>query len=312
MNFGTRKICRLLLLILFCGIVNGIAHAIPWYSFGPDGGDARAFAQDPHDHTHLYLGTTNGWLYETHNDGATWIRLARIGHRDDLVLDHILVDPVDSRHLLVGTWVSNHPDGGVFTSRDGGATWSSVQQMEGQSIRSMIESPSNPRILLAGSLKGVFRSIDGGEHWILISPSEPPLSDEIHNIQSLAIDPKDPDVIYAGTWHLPWKTTDGGKHWNPMKQGIIDDSDVFSIVVNPKTPSTVYVSACSGIYKSENTGASYVKQTGIPTDARRTRVLHLDPQSLDTVFAGTTEGPLLPHRRCGWAHWQAMTDDRPR
>jgi len=52
-------------------------------------------------------------------------------------------------------------------------------------------------------------------------------------VESLAIDPTDPDVVYAGTWHLPWKTTDGGKTWSNIKQGIIDDSDVFSIIIDP-------------------------------------------------------------------------------
>jgi ligand-binding sensor domain-containing protein len=103
-------------------------------------------------------------------------------------------------------------------------------------------------------------------------------------------------VIYAGTWHLAWKTTDGGKHWVNLKQGVIEDSDVFSIIVDPKQPSTVYLSACSGIYKSVNSGGQFTggvgvnKSQGIPSTARRTRVLMQDPNNLDTVFAGTTEG----------------------
>ncbi len=32
---------------------------------------------------------------------------------------------------------------------------------------------------------------------------------------------------------------------------MIDDSDVFSIIVDPVEPKTVYASACSGIYKSD-------------------------------------------------------------
>ena len=45
-----------------------------------------------------------------------------------------------------------------------------------------------------------------------------------------------PDIVYAGTWHLPWKTTDGGKTWHNIKQGVIDDSDVFSIIIDPDKP----------------------------------------------------------------------------
>ena len=57
-------------------------------------------------------------------------------------------------------------------------------------------------------------------------------------------------MIYAGTWHLAWKTDDGGNNWHQIKNGVIDDSDVFSLIIDPQQPSTVYLSACSGIYKS--------------------------------------------------------------
>jgi len=260
---------------------------VNWFPFGPDGGDARAFGADPRDHNHLYLGTAVGWIYESHNGGRSWQRLARVGKRDDLVLDEIIVDPSDSKHVIVGTWVLGSTDGGLFVSTDAGVTWKSNPDLDHQSIRSMAVAPSDPRTLVAGTLQGVFRSTDGGTHWTLISP---PDSKEIHEVESIAIDPVDPKIIYAGTWHLPWKTTDGGENWHTIKQGIIDDSDVFSIIVDPKQPQTVYASACSGIYKSDNAGEKFVKIQGIPSTARRTRVLMQDPQRLATVYAGTTEG----------------------
>ncbi len=106
----------------------------------------------------------------------------------------------------------------------------------------------------------------------------------------MAIDPRNPLIIYAGTWHLPWKTVDGGAHWFNIKQGVIDDSDVFSIILDHSNPSTVYASACSGIYKSENAGELFHKVQGIPGSARRTRVLEQDPADAQAVYAGTTEG----------------------
>jgi len=280
-----RSFAVLLALVLtFCSVR---AVAATWLPFGPDGGDARTLTADPQNPSHLYLGAVNGWIYESRDRGQEWKRLARVGGRDDLVLDSIVVDKANPRHILVGAWVLGGTDGGLYVSNEGGETWTSDNDMKGQSIRAMAAAPSNPRILVAGTLLGVYRSADSGVHWKLISPAG---SKELHEVESVAIDPADPQVIYAGTWHLPWKTTDGGAHWKNIKDGIIDDSDVFSIIVDPQHPAQIYASACSGIYKSEDSGEKFKKIQGIPSTARRTRVLMQDPQHLNIVFAGTTEG----------------------
>jgi len=279
-------------MVLILGFICPQMHAVSWFPEGPDGGSARSFAADPQNHAHLYLGAANGWIYQSQDGGTTWARLARVGNRDDLIIDNILVDPANPKHLVVGAYVV--ADGGdIYVSNDGGATWAGEPEMEGQSVRALTSAPSDPKLLVAGTLEGVFRSTDSGAHWERISPKD---SAEIHEVESLAVDPADPNVIYAGTWHLPWKTTDGGKTWTSIKQGIIEDSDVFSIVVDPKQSNVVYLSACSGIYKSEDGGDKFTggvgvnKAQGIPSTARRTLVLTQDPNHLDTVFAGTTEG----------------------
>lgn len=270
------------------------AFAAKWLPIGPEGGDARAFAVDPKDHQHIYLGTAAGWLYQTRDGGAHWERMIRVADRDDLVIDNILVDPTDAKHVIIGAWaLSEKPDGGIYESHDAGTNWTPVADMAKQSVRALSEALSDPRVMVAGTLEGVFRSEDAGAHWRRISPPE---NKEIHEVESIAIDPVDAKTIYAGTWHLPWKTTDGGANWSPMTKGIIVDSDVFSIIVDPKTPSVLYLSACSGIYKSVDGGSNFKggvgvnKGQGLPSTARRTRVLMQDPNSQPVVYAGTTEG----------------------
>ena len=279
-------------------------HAVNWFPLGPYGGDARCFAADPGNSKHLYLGTANGWVYESHDGGANWVRLSQIHDRNDLIIDHILTDAKNPRRLVVGAWIVDHPDGGLFISEDGGKSWTDIPQMHGQSIRSLTRSDSNPDIMVAGTLQGVFRTVDNGLHWNQISPAG---STEIHEVQSVAIDPKNPQIIYAGTWHLPWKTVDGGAHWENIKKGIIEDSDVFSILVDPVQPQVVYASACSGIYKSSDAGALFRKVQGIPSAARRTRKLEQDPEHLATVYAGTTEG--LYRTLDGGQIWNRVTSD---
>ena len=248
------------------------------------------------------MGTTNSWIYQSVDDGATWTRLAELGKVDDLVVDNLLVDEADPKTLYAAVWQMDEIGGGIYISHDGGHTWASSPGMEGKSVRALAQAPSNPKTLVAGAISGVFRSEDGGLSWTQISPEA---SGEIHKVESIAIDPTDPRTIYAGTWHLPWKTTDGGATWNNIKQGLIDDSDVFSILLDPKFPATVYLSACSGIYKSDTGGEQFKKIQGIPSTARRTRVLMQDPVNRNIVYAGTTEG--LYKTEDAGTNWKRMT-----
>lgn len=273
-----------------------------WTPVGPYGGNARSFAMDPRNPSHIYLGTADGWIYETTDAGASWQRLAKLSNTEDLILDNILVDEANPNTLYVGAWVLGSPDGGLFISRDAGKTWTSEPGLKGQSIRSLAQAPSNPKILVAGTLAGVFRSQDGGIHWKLISPLG---SLEIHEVESVAIDPKNPDLIYAGTWHLPWKTDNGGLSWHSIRNGLITDSDIFSILIDPVQTNVVYASACSGIYKSEDHGELFHKIQGIPSSARRTRVLMQDPVNRAVVYAGTTEG--LYKTDDSGVRWRRMT-----
>jgi photosystem II stability/assembly factor-like uncharacterized protein len=288
------RLLRLLgVTVLACHLFAPHARAATWFPLGPYGGDARSFAADPHDSKHLYLGTETGWVYQSHDGGNSWSRIAQVDGRNDLVIQHIVLDAASPRRLVVGAYTLNHPGGGIFISEDGGHQWTRQAEMSGQSVRSLARSASDPGELVAGTLDGVFRSKDNGRHWERISPAS---SSEIHEVESIAIDPRDPNIIYAGTWHLPWKTIDGGAHWDNIKQGIIDDSDVFSIVIDPTSPNIVYASACSGIYKSLDAGGQFKggvsinRGQGIPTSARRTRKLRLDPTQPNTIYAGTTEG----------------------
>jgi photosystem II stability/assembly factor-like uncharacterized protein len=270
-------------------IAFAVTHAAsaPWIAVGPDGGDARSITALPGDASHLYLGTTNSWIYETTDGAATWHRLAKLESNENLVIDHIVVDRANPSVVFAAAWTLGHPSGGLWISRDSGRNWSESAQLHGQSIRAFVQAPSDPALLFAGTLEGVFRSSDSGATWTQISPKD---SKEIHEVESLAVDPTDPETIYAGTWHLPWKTRDGGQNWHSIKKGVIDDSDVFSIIIDPEKPGVVYASACSGIYKSETAGELFRKIHGIPATARRTRVLRQDPSNRNVVYAGTTEG----------------------
>ncbi|MGH9792334.1 MAG: hypothetical protein ACRD5W_14085, partial [Candidatus Acidiferrales bacterium] len=297
---------------LFAVSLAPLASARAWRAMGPPGGDVRVLAADPRNPQQLYLGTTDGHVFGSQDGGERWELLGRAGYTRDGVITAILVHPSfirasslatrSGRVLYAALWTLDPArGGGVFRSEDGGRTWS-ASGLRGQAVRALVMAPSDPDVLVAGTLDGIYRSPDAGGTWARISPEG---HEEIRNLDSLAIDPMNPEVIYAGTYHLPWKTEDGGRNWFPIHEGMLDDSDVMSILIDHANPQRVYASACSGIYRSDDAGVQWRKIQGIPFSARRTHVIKQHPLDSQIVYAGTTEG--LWKSADGGESWHRMT-----
>jgi photosystem II stability/assembly factor-like uncharacterized protein len=297
-------------LILCFGLVFPIAGlAADWQLIGPEGGNVRSLAYDPSDPNRIILGTSAGQLFVSQDGGNSWNVFAHLGPGEDYVIDHVIFDPTNPATIYAAAWgLFGDSAGGVFRSDDGGHTWGELKGAHEHAIRAMAMAPSDHNTLVIAAVDGVFRSRDAGATWERISPANP-MAIENHsslkNFVSVAIDPQNPDIIYAGTQHLPWKTTDGGVTWHNLKEGILDDSDVFSIIIDPRKPSRVYASACSGIYLSENGAELFHRVQGLPHSAIRTRVLKQDPQRPSIVYAGTTGG--LWKTTDSGARWSLVT-----
>ena len=272
-----------------CGIALAAASAAPaqtWRQVGPPGGTVISLEADPYDVNKLYLGTSDGHVFASKDEGAHWQLLSRIGSGQDDVVTHILVDPRDSNRLYASTWALYSGGGGVYRSTDAGRTWQ-VIGLAHETVRAIAQAPTKQNIFVAGTLTGVYRSTDDGNTWERITPAH---HDDLRNFDSVAFDPRDENIIYAGTYHLPWKTTDGGKNWFNIGKGMIDDSDVMSVVVDPANPDNVHATACSGIYHSTNGAQQWTRYNGIPFVFRRTQLIRQDPQHPETLYAGTTSG----------------------
>jgi photosystem II stability/assembly factor-like uncharacterized protein len=281
------------------------ASAVPaqtWRQVGPPGGTVISLEGDPKDSKKLYLGTSDGHVFSSNDQGQHWQLLSRIGTGQDDVVTHIIVDSRNSNHLYASTWTLYSGGGGVYRSEDAGRNWHLIG-LQKETVRALAQSPTNPKVFVAGSLTGVYRSKDDGNSWERISPAN---HEDLRNFDSVAFDPKDENIIYAGTYHLPWKTTDGGKNWTSIKKGMIDDSDVMTMIVDPANPSNVHATACSGIYRSLDSGETWKRYAGIPFIYRRTQLIRQDPQHPDTLYAGTTSG-LWKTTNEGADQWKRLT-----
>ncbi|HBE81655.1 MAG TPA: YCF48-related protein [Pyrinomonadaceae bacterium] len=298
MNIDLAKIYRVTSLLVFAAL---IAVSIPttlladgnvfkdpknfaeWTVVGPDGGDVRAIAIDPKDPERIYISTLDGQIHSSSDGGRTWQMLVNLD-KPQLVIDDMFVDSRDSNVIYAAGHRHKAP-GGFFKSKDGGKTWKESKELRNESIHAMTQSESDPENLFVGTTSGVWVSRNSGDDWEKISSGSMPI-----NVNSLAIDPRSRDTIFAGTWWRAYKSTDAGKSWKLIKDGMIDDSDVFAIDINERNRDHIFASACSGIYESLDGGEKWKKIQGIPSTSRRTRAILQHPSQPGTVYAGTTEG----------------------
>ena len=254
-----------------------------WHVMGPSGGDVRVVAIDPRDKNRLYITTLDGQIYTSGDGGRSWRLLVNL-NQPELILDQLFVDSRDSQVIYAGGHRHIKP-GGFFKSTDAGLTWKESKDLKNESVYALVQSTLDPDVLMAGTAGGLWVSKNSGSDWEkIMSPTMPTL------IESVAIDPRNLSTIYAGTWFRPYKSTDGGKNWRLIRDGMIDDSDVFAITIDSRNPSHIIASACSGIYESQNSGERWAKIQGIPSQSRRTRDILQNPVLPGKIYAATTEG----------------------
>lgn len=184
-------------------------------------------------------------------------------------------------------------DGGIWKTTDAGTVWEPI--FDGQpvgSIGALAVSPSNPKVIYAGtgesdirsdlaSGDGVYKSTNGGETWENIG------LDDSRQISRILIDPRDSNVVYAGVLgHVygpssergVYKSTDGGATWKrvldkgssvgiaDMAMAIGKPSILFAATWNAhRPPWSVYgplEGAGSGLYRSTDGGETWSQITG--------------------------------------------------
>lgn len=295
--FGTVLVILFSVNLIGQDITGSFEH---WNISGPTGGDVRTIVIDPKNKNHLFISTFDGQVHASYDGGKTWKLLVNF-NRSRLILDDLIIDPRDSNVM----YVSGHrhkQSGGFFKTTDGGKTWREASELSNEAIHAMTQSSQEPNMLLVGTVNGVWVSRDSGDSWSrLLSPTSP------KKLDALAIDPKDVNTIYAGTWWRAYKTTDGGKNWYLIKEGMIDDSDIFAIDISSQNPENVITSTCSGIYQSFNKGEKWHKIKGIPYQSRRTRAILRKPGQSETIYAGTTKGFWMSSN--GGGKWSLTTSD---
>ncbi len=163
--------------------------------------------------------------------------------------------------------------------------------------------PSTSQTLYFGTYQ-IYQSMDGGNTWNVISPDLTGGS-TTDFATTIAVAPSDSNTVYAGTSNgQVWVTTNAtagiGSTWTPIAASPLPDRWVTQIAVDPKTPTTAYVtySGFSGftdnvghVFETTDGGASWTDISGnlpnIPVND-----IVVDPDIAGTLYVATDIGVL--------------------
>ncbi len=190
----------------------------------------------------LYVGTRNGGVWKTTNNGTTFEPI--FDGQPKLSIGDVAVAPSDPNVVWVGTGEaycarSSNSGDGLWKSTDAGKTWTHMGLGDSHHIARILIHPKDAdtvyvaamgHLFSANAERGVFKTTDGGRTWKRILF----VNDKIGAVE-LGLVESAPDTVYAAMYdkvRLPWhyeiggpesalyKTTDGGLKWTRLGGGL--------------------------------------------------------------------------------------------
>lgn len=175
-----------------------------------------SIAESPLERGVIWVGTDDGNLQVTRNNGATWTNLIKnvpdlgnhspVSHIEPSRADANRVYASFDRHML------DDSNPYVYKSTDGGKTWKKITQglPENAYVWVVREDPKNPNLLYCGTEVGLFGSFDAGEHWHRLHFGRLPHA-AVHDI---LVHPLENDLVVATHGRSLWVLDDA----SPLQQ----------------------------------------------------------------------------------------------
>lgn len=177
----------------------------------------RSVAPDPRVIGAVYIGVEEGGIYHSGDRGETWESL-----NEGLYWDVHTVTPAPE-----GLWLYATTGRGFYRSDDGGEHWRHLMSgLERRYTVPLVASRQQPGRLYTAAAAGpppswrqganaaLYRSDDGGEHWVHLEQGLPPQFDVM--VRQLAVD--DAGTVFAAAGPALFASHDDGDSWQRLAE----------------------------------------------------------------------------------------------
>ncbi len=160
-------------------------------------GNASSITESPKKAGLIYVGTDDGLVQVTENDGGSWRKVDKIpGVPENSYVHRVIASMHDTDTVYAA--FNNHQNGDfkpyLMKSTDRGKTWTSINGNlpERGSVYAFAEDTVNPNLIFTGTEFGIFFSIDGGAKWTQLKSGLPTAA-----VRDIAIQRMENDLVIA-------------------------------------------------------------------------------------------------------------------
>jgi photosystem II stability/assembly factor-like uncharacterized protein len=268
--------------------------------------DVWAVAIDPIDPDALIAGTRPAGFFRSTDAGRSWTSLTAPGvmpasdvNAGPTRVTQLLFDPVDDGTVWAAVEV-----GGIYRSRDRGVAW----EMKDKGLVSgdvhglaVVRLPRGGKALLATTNRGLHRSEDDGETWMLQEiPSPWPYT------RSVVPRADGSGVVFLTNGNGPpgndgflLRSRDHGQTWEDAKLPGPLESTVWCVATNAADPMLIF--ACTNLGELFRSGDGGETWTRLPHAFGELRALHWRALPAGTRRAAhSLTRPVLKAKQLGW------------
>ncbi|MEA5534297.1 WD40/YVTN/BNR-like repeat-containing protein [Crocosphaera sp. XPORK-15E] len=221
----------------------------------------ESVAISPNDPDLVLAEGTEGGLYKTDDGGKSWTSV--IDSKTQITAMAFL--PNNDSQIILGD-----SKGNLHLSSDKGKNWQLMGKIQDNSpINAVAISPnfSTDKMILIGTDKGIFKSVDLGKSSVNISQEN--LDKNIRDIVIKSGENNNPKIFVSTKDTGVFQSEDEGKTWTKISQGLTKDHQAddfkvphfYKLGISPffSQDGVMFVGGFNGLFKSQNRGENWQK-----------------------------------------------------